>query len=153
MDEREAADHEAGHAVAAYYRGLPMEGADISRTEGRVGQVRMGDPPEGWDSTLPGEAWESWRYGRMVASMAGVRAVEILTGEPPSKLDPNMMQGVPGSDWSGLSFLWAEVGEDGLQRANDEAVWVLRDNWHCVEAVAGSFMERATLDREDLYEA
>lgn len=53
MDKRkDSAYHEAGHAVAAYYRGIRLEGADIVPTEERGGVVNLGDPPVGGISNL-----------------------------------------------------------------------------------------------------
>jgi len=152
VDERKrSAYHEAGHAVAAYYRGIPIEGVDIVPTEERKGVVKLSDFPANWDVGAYGEAMYARYFGQVIVNMAGVLAVEKLTGSPTGPLDPNRHLGVIGSDWWGLGHLSGQVRPDDLQRAYDEAKQVLRENWPAVEAVARALLEHGNLDKGALY--
>lgn len=150
MGEVETAYHEAGHAVVAYHRGLPMEGADIVATGDRAGVLKMGEPPAYWDAGAYGELMKAWYFGAVMVRFAGTQAVELLTGKAVGEHDPNVMQ-LPGSDWSGVAAMFGELEQDGLQRAYDEAERVLRDNRHAVKAVAEALLEHEALDKGELY--
>jgi len=108
-------------------------------------------PRWGGDIEPYGEPLKAWYFGRIVVTMAGVLAVERLTGNPTGPLDPNTVQWVPGSDWSGLGFMAGQLGSDDLQRAHDEAKQVLRENWRAVEVVARALLEQESLDKGALY--
>lgn len=151
MDRTETAYHEAGHAVVSYYRGLPIESADVVETEGRAGVVVHADPPENWDIGIYGEEMEAWYFGHIMSTVAGVQAVEILNGRPAHRDDPNLQYWVPGSDYATVGLLFGELGPEALQRAYDEAEQVLRENWRAVRAVASALLQHKTLDKESLY--
>jgi len=150
VSRTKTAYHEAGHAVVAYHRGLHMEGADVVATGDRAGALKMGDYPVNWNAGAYGEPRTSWYCGIVMTFFAGIQAVELFTGKPAGEDDSNLMQ-LPGTDWSGVAKLFDELGQDALDQAHDKAEQVLRDNWHAVEAVAEALLERATLDKGQLY--
>lgn len=151
MDKRTTAYHEAGHAVALYAKGIPILIVSIVEDEGSRGRVVQEKEPEYW------RHWDGARENMralLVSDLAGVQAVEKLTGQPARSNVPNMDVGMHGSDYRNAVTTALEelAGNDEAQRAEEwkqaeiEAEWLLRKNWTAVEAVAEQLLGYKTLD-------
>jgi hypothetical protein len=142
--------HEGGHAVAAWVVGLETKGASVVPKESSLGRVV-------YEHVEAIEVFDELLRRHLISSYAGVKAVEILTGQPIDPEDVNMDPSVQGTDWDMVMDLVLRLaGTDEEQqllvqeRAEAEALCVLKDNWRGVEAVATALLERRNLDGADL---
>jgi hypothetical protein len=126
---RLTAYHEAGHAVVSWVVGLEMEGASIDQQGNSLGRVSFADMEAM-------EAYDEVLNRRLVSSYAGIRAVELHTGQAPDTDDPNIDPRVKGSDWDEVMDLilrlagQEESAQVTLQEQVEEQVrCILRENW------------------------
>ena len=146
VSKQRTAYREAGHVVALYARGILLDHASIVKNRGSLGRVVLDRPPEFWRHR---EGAEEIMFALLVSELAGVKAVEIHTGQAPGLDDPNTDLTLHGSDFRTATNWYLEelCGADGTCRARvwreamTEAEWVLRSNWPAVEAVAEGLQE------------
>ena len=147
---RLTAYHEAGHAVVSWVVGLEMASASIEPHGSSLGRVSFADMEDS-------EVYDEIMHRHLLSSYAGVKAVEIYTGQPTAPDDPNTDPRSRGSDWDAIMDLTLtlaspeESAQVALQeQAEEEAERILRENWRGVEAVAQALLRGRSVDSKDL---
>ena len=147
---RLTAYHEAGHAVASWVAGLEMEGASIEVQGNSLGRVSLADLEHM-------EVYDEILHRHLVTSYAGVKAVELCSGQPTDPDDPNTNPGTRGSDWDAimdlvLALAGSEVSSQAAlqEEAESEARRILSENWPGVEALARALLIYRSLGSAEL---
>jgi ATP-dependent Zn protease len=147
--DRVTAYHEAGHAVAAWTFGMRFKRVTIVPKDDSLGSLTLSM----WGTSvspdlLSTDDAEDVEYirRRIVVSLAGGLAEEVLTGAPNDTMRSHDLHSAV--DLAGYVTRSLEDMEEYLDSASLSASEVVRGNWAVIEALAGALLEHRTLNFE-----
>jgi hypothetical protein len=145
--------HEAGHAVVDCLLGLPLEEVSVVPDEESMGRVSSSLFKDFYKSLEDEDADEDEVLEvYLVSLLAGIKAVEILTGEDTHPYDPNADLSLLDSDYGqagsvilSLAGPTAESQAAVYEQAVSQAEGLLREIWPTVEVLAEALLKHKTL--------
>lgn len=138
----------------AYVLGLPVESVSIIPDPDAAGRTVV-PYPKGFDPNHDRNAAQIMEK-HLVVNVAGVKALEILTGLPTRPGDLSVNPHMVGTDWSLVDYLvLCLAGPSSKERqlavrgqALIEAEVILRGNWPAVRALAEALIEHKELEKK-----
>jgi hypothetical protein len=141
MTDTSTAYHEASHAVAAYYFGLPVTYLSVRPAEGEAGRTRFDTTSEGFAKLDD--------FSCAIIKVAGEIGERMATGDTSRKF--NWFS--EDQDAEDARNFIARAGEDELgnrQLAQLRAYALLRTRWEAVEEIAGLFQRNKVVLGEEV---